>query len=156
VNLDMHQIIGVEALLRWNHPTRGLLQPSDFVSVAEDTGMIVELGRWVLHEACEQTARWQSADPHRMLSTAVNLSPRQLHDADLLDTVSAALRESGLPAGALTIEITEDLLLTDSAFAAQRLADLRRLGVRIALDDFGTGYSSLAYLRQLPIDILKI
>jgi diguanylate cyclase (GGDEF)-like protein/PAS domain S-box-containing protein len=156
VNLETARIVGVEALIRWEHPERGLLRPAEFVSVAEDTGLIVPLGKWVLGEACAQAARWQRADAGRMLSVAVNLSPRQLKDPQLLDAVSTALADAKLSPTALTIEITEDLLLDDSALARTRLAQLRGLGIRVAVDDFGTGYSSLSYLREFPLDVLKI
>jgi diguanylate cyclase (GGDEF)-like protein/PAS domain S-box-containing protein len=156
VNLDTHRIVGVEALVRWHHPQRGLLLPAEFISVAEETGLIVPLGRWILAEACRQAARWQSADPGQLLSIGVNLSPRQLHDSELVASAAAALSDAGLSASALTIEITENLLLGDSTLAEARLAQLRAMGIRIAVDDFGTGYSSLAYLRRLPVDILKI
>jgi diguanylate cyclase (GGDEF)-like protein/PAS domain S-box-containing protein len=156
VNLDTQRIVGVEALVRWHHPERGLLLPAEFIPVAEETGLIVPIGRWILAEACRQAAQWQSADPAHLISIGVNLSPRQLHDTELVEAAAAALVDAGLAASALTIEITENLLLGDSSLAEARLAQLRAMGIRIAVDDFGTGYSSLAYLRRLPVDILKI
>ena len=156
VNLDTGRIVGVEALLRWRHPERGLLLPAEFVSVAEDTGLIVPIGRWILETACAQAARWRPADPAQLLSVGVNLSPRQLHDAELVQAAADALARAGLPPAALTFEITENLLLIESSLAEQRLAQLRALGIRVAVDDFGTGYSSLAYLRRFPVDVLKI
>jgi diguanylate cyclase (GGDEF)-like protein/PAS domain S-box-containing protein len=156
VNLETRRVVGVEALVRWQHPIRGLLPPAEFIPIAEETGLIVALGRWILETACAQAAAWQPADPAALLSIAVNLSPRQLHDPDLIGFATRCLRDSGLPPSALTIEITENLLLTDSALAGARLDQLRALGVQVAVDDFGTGYSSLAYLRRYPVDILKI
>jgi diguanylate cyclase (GGDEF)-like protein/PAS domain S-box-containing protein len=156
VNLDTRCIVGVEALLRWRHPERGLLAPGEFVGVAEETGLIVPIGRWVLETAIAQAARWQPADPGQLLSVGVNLSPRQLYDDEFFATALAALKRAGLPPAALTIEITENLLLGDSSLAEERLAELRAQGIRIAVDDFGTGYSSLAYLRRFPVDVLKI
>jgi diguanylate cyclase (GGDEF)-like protein len=147
--------VGVEALVRWNHPQRGLISPETFIPIAEETGMIVELGRWVLRESCRQVAAWRSTtDPQ--LGLSVNVSGRQLMDGQLADDVSAVLAETGLPPGALTLELTETVLMDDPADSQQRLSELKRLGVRLAIDDFGTGYSSLAYLRQFPVDELKI
>jgi diguanylate cyclase len=123
--------------------------------VAEDTGLIVPLGRWVIEQATVDAAAWQPASG-RPLSIAVNLSPRQLHDPELVEFAAKALDHAGLPAGALIIEITENLLLKDAELARSRLAALRALGIQVAVDDFGTGYSSLAYLDRYPVDILKI
>ncbi|MFL6240866.1 MAG: putative bifunctional diguanylate cyclase/phosphodiesterase [Actinomycetes bacterium] len=156
VNLDTHGIVGVEALLRWRHPDRGLLAPAEFVSVAEETGLIVPIGRWIVETAIAHVARWQPGDPGQLLSVGVNLSPRQLYDDAFFTTALSALARAGLPPAALTIEITENLLLADSTLAEERLAELRAHGIRIAVDDFGTGYSSLAYLRRFPVDVLKI
>jgi diguanylate cyclase (GGDEF)-like protein/PAS domain S-box-containing protein len=156
VNLETARIVGVEALVRWMHPERGLLLPAEFISVAEDTGLIVPLGAWVLTQACAQAAEWQSEDANRLLSIAINLSPRQLKDPQLLDVVSTALAAAGLSPNALTIEITEELLIDDDALTRMRLVQLRGLGIRVAVDDFGTGYSSLAYLREFPLDVLKV
>jgi EAL domain-containing protein (putative c-di-GMP-specific phosphodiesterase class I) len=128
----------------------------EFIDVAEETGLIVAIGRWVLQAACEQAARWRPADPAKLLSVCVNLSPRQLYDGELVKAAVNALTKAGLPPAALTVEITENLLLADSSLAAERLAQLRAVGVRVAVDDFGTGYSSLAYLRRFPVDVLKI
>jgi diguanylate cyclase (GGDEF)-like protein/PAS domain S-box-containing protein len=156
INLDTLSIVGVEALLRWRHPTRGLLGPAEFVDVAEETGLIVPIGRWVVDAAISQVAQWQPADPAQLLSVGVNVSPRQLHDEEFFRIAAVALRNADLPPAALTVEITENLLLGDSSWADERLAQLRGFGVRIAVDDFGTGYSSLAYLRRYPVDVLKI
>jgi diguanylate cyclase (GGDEF)-like protein len=155
VDLRSLEVVGVEALIRWQHPTRGLLPPAEFIDVAEDTGLVVPLGRWVIEKATQDAAHWQSASGRR-LSISVNLSPRQLHDPDLIDVAAKALEYAGLPAETLIIEITENLLLKDAELAQSRLGALRELGVKVAVDDFGTGYSSLAYLDRLPVDILKI
>jgi diguanylate cyclase (GGDEF)-like protein len=155
IDLETLTVVGVEALIRWQHPTRGLLPPAEFIDVAEDTGLIVPLGRWVLEQATMDAAVWQTTSG-RPLSIAVNLSPRQLHDPDLVQITANALARAGLNADTLIIEITENLLLKDAELARSRLAALRDLGVKVAVDDFGTGYSSLAYLDRYPVDILKI
>ncbi|MBB3082704.1 diguanylate cyclase (GGDEF)-like protein [Geodermatophilus sabuli] len=146
---------GYEALLRWHHPTRGLVPPVEFVPLAEEGGHIVEIGRWVLGEATRQAAAW-SAQAGRPVGIAVNLSPRQLADDDVVATVRDALAASGLPARQLTLEVTEGVLVRDVDQVVTQLLALRTTGVRIAIDDFGTGYSSLSYLRRLPADIVKI
>ncbi|MGY1669182.1 putative bifunctional diguanylate cyclase/phosphodiesterase [Geodermatophilus sp. SYSU D00710] len=155
VDLSDGRTTGYEALLRWYHPTRGLVPPAEFVPLAEQSGSIVEIGRWVLRQAVHQAAAW-TADSGRPLGMAVNLSPRQLADDDVVALVAGALADSGLPAAQLTLEITEGVLLRDVDEVVGRLAALRALGVRIAIDDFGTGYASLSYLRRLPADVLKI
>jgi diguanylate cyclase len=146
---------GYEALLRWHHPTRGLVPPVEFIPLAEEGGHIVEIGRWVLGEATRQAAAW-SAQAGRPIGIAVNLSPRQLADDDVVATVRDALAASGLPARQLTLEVTEGVLVRDVDQVVTQLLALRTTGVRIAIDDFGTGYSSLSYLRRLPADIVKI
>lgn len=153
VALDTGEIVGAEALLRWAHPRRGLVPPAEFIPLAEETGLIVPLGRWVLQQACRQAAAWPAA-----LTVSVNLSARQLKHESLVDDVAAALHDSGLAPQRLILEITESDLIEESALDAclERLLALKRLGVRLAIDDFGTGYSSLSYLRRLPVDILKI
>ena len=156
VALDSGEVVGVEALVRWQHPERGLVAPAEFIPLAEETGLIVPIGGWVLRRACEQTQRWRAQYPQHPLKVSVNLSARQLEAPDIVGEVSRALRDTGLPASALTLEITESLLMVDLPAAIDLLAQLRNLGVRLAIDDFGTGYSSLSYLEQLPIDILKI
>jgi diguanylate cyclase (GGDEF)-like protein/PAS domain S-box-containing protein len=156
VNLQDEQVVGFEALLRWQHPTLGAVGPDRFVPVAEESGEIVPIGRWVLAEATRTAARWQRAHPNRPLSMAVNISARQLAGGTLLRHVAEALSESGLAPSSLVLEVTETALVTDPAAVAERLAELRALGVRLALDDFGTGYSSLSYLRQFHVDVLKI
>ncbi len=157
VRLTDGELVGGEALLRWHHPDRGLIPPLQFIPLAEETGLIVPIGRWILAEACQQAARWQTARPSRKpLFVSVNLSARQLQDGRLLRDVVAALNDCGLPPELLKLEITETSLLHDSKAAVTMLDRLREHGVRIAMDDFGTGYSSLTNLRRLPIDILKI
>jgi diguanylate cyclase (GGDEF)-like protein/PAS domain S-box-containing protein len=143
-----------EALVRWNHPRRGLLGPGEFLPVAEETGLIVELSQQVLELACRQLASWRRDDP--TVRVAVNVSAQHLGAGRVTDDVFEALRRHGLPASALTVEVTEQTLIDSSAKAAVALSELRAAGARIAIDDFGTGYSSLAYLRELPVDILKI
>jgi diguanylate cyclase (GGDEF)-like protein len=155
VRLDTREIVGAEALIRWDHPERNLLPPAEFIDVAEDTGLIVQLGRWVVEQAVRDAAHLQAAAGRR-ISVSANLSPRQLHDPDLVAIVAATLHDAGLPADSLAIEITENLLMQDAELARSRIAALRSMGVRIAVDDFGTGYSSLAYLNRYPVDILKI
>jgi diguanylate cyclase (GGDEF)-like protein len=145
---------GIEALIRWRSPSRGVVQPDDFIPVLEETGLIVEIGRWVLERACAQGAVWREAG--YPLNMAVNVSARQLDSDEILTDVQTALSQSGLDPSALTIEITETTLMRNSAETARRLAAVKELGVRVAIDDFGTGYSSLAHLRQFPVDTLKI
>jgi EAL domain-containing protein (putative c-di-GMP-specific phosphodiesterase class I) len=149
-------IVGAEALVRWRHPLRGVLAPDQFLVVLEEMGLMEPVGEWILNQACRQAYEWQSIDNYRALSMAVNLSAPEMYSADLIGRVERALEESGLPGELLVIEITERVMMTDSERAIRRLDELRKLGVRIAVDDFGTGYSSLAYLREFPIDILKI
>ena len=153
-DLNNIRIRGVEALLRWHHPTRGVISPDNFIPVLEDSGMIVDVGRWVLNEACAQATVW-----HRQgfrTSMSVNVSMRQLETDSLVDDVSAALAVSGLESSSLVIEVTESTLMKDANATVARLRRLKDIGVMIAIDDFGTGYSSLAYLRQFPVDVLKI
>jgi len=145
---------GVEALLRWNRRSRGVVQPDDFIPLLEETGLIVEVGKWVLEEACRQGARWRR-DGHEV-SIAVNVSARQLESDEFIADVSEALASSGLEASGLTLEITETTLMRDPEETARRLRAIKELGVRIAIDDFGTGYSSFAHLQRFPLDALKI
>lgn len=153
VNLETGRVTGVEALVRWNHPERGLLFPDMFIPAAEQSGQIVALGRWVLPTACRQMRRWHDESKGSKPTISVNLSPRELEEPDIIDEVRRALTESGLDAQYLVVEITENVMLQPYT---QVLHQLKELGIRIALDDFGTGYSSLAYLHRLPIDIVKI
>jgi len=145
---------GVEALLRWTRPSRGVVQPNDFIPLLEETGLIVDVGRWVLEEACRQGARWR-AEGHA-IGMAVNVSARQLETDDFIADVRNALAGSEIEAGALTLEITETTLMRDPEETARRLRAIKELGVRIAIDDFGTGYSSFAHLQRFPLDALKI
>ena len=154
VDLLTESIVGAEALIRWRHPTRGIVPPLDFIPIAEASELIVPIGRWVLEEACRQAVRWHEMG--HTLGISVNVSARQLDRDDLIDDVRNALEHSGLEPTALTLEVTETMLMRDADATAKRLASLKELGVRIAIDDFGTGYSSLAYLSQFPVDALKI
>jgi diguanylate cyclase (GGDEF)-like protein/PAS domain S-box-containing protein len=157
VGVDDHRLIGVEALVRWNHPTRGCLPPDRFIPLAEDTGLITEVGTWVLREATSTVARWQHAIPGaRRLRLSVNVSARQLHDRHFGPLVRSALERSGLEPGDLTLEVTETALLSDTETVATKLAELRAIGVRVSIDDFGTGYSSLSHLQALEVDEVKI
>jgi EAL domain-containing protein (putative c-di-GMP-specific phosphodiesterase class I) len=151
VDTSTEQLIGFEALLRWHHPERGLVSPEDFIPLAEETGLIVPIGEWVLRQACKDAANWPS-----QIRVAVNLSPLQFRSQTLAHTVVSALTESGLSAFRLELEITESVLLIDSEAALATLHHIRSLGVRIAMDDFGIGYSSLSYLRLFPFDKIKI
>ncbi len=155
VDLRTGEVAGFEALVRWRHPVRGMVPPLEFIGVAEATGLIAPLGRWVLAEACRQAVAW-GAGPDRPLKMAVNVSVRQFDAGDLADTVAEVLAETGLPAGQLCLEMTESVLLTDTDENLARIVRLKALGVLLAMDDFGTGYSSLAYLRRFPMDVLKI
>ncbi len=145
---------GVEALIRWKHPVRGVVQPNDFIPLLEETGLITEVGKWVLEEACSQGATWRAAG--YQLGMAVNVSGRQLDTDQLIVDIEGALSHSELDPGALTIEITETTLMRNIEDTIRRLTEIKALGVRIAIDDFGTGYSSLAHLQQFPVDALKI
>jgi diguanylate cyclase (GGDEF)-like protein/PAS domain S-box-containing protein len=157
VSLQSGEVTGAEALVRWQHPTRGLLAPLEFIPLAEETGLIVPLGAWILRQACRQLAEWQAlrggGEPFVM---SVNLSSRQLVRDVIADEVAAAVDESGIRASWLVLEVTETVLMADPVVAATALAHIRDLGVRVALDDFGSGYSSLSHLRRFPIDIVKI
>ena len=158
VELQTCRITGVEALVRWKHPGRGLMQPMDFIPLAEETGLIVPIGQWVLETACAELRRIQDGLSGAVppMSVAVNVSSRQLQAPGFITEVTRALRSSGLPAERLVIEITESVLLHDMETVVGTLAALRALGIRVSIDDFGTGYSSLGYLRRLPVDIVKI
>jgi EAL domain-containing protein (putative c-di-GMP-specific phosphodiesterase class I) len=151
VDLQDNVIVGMEALVRWRHLERGMLSPAEFIPVAEETGLIVPLGEWVLRQACSDAAKWP-AD----VKLAANLSPAQFKDRNLMQVVIAALAASGLSPRRLELEITEELLLQDDDNTLARLHQLRELGVQIVMDDFGTGYSSLNYLRRFPLDKIKI
>ncbi|MGH2722352.1 MAG: putative bifunctional diguanylate cyclase/phosphodiesterase [Actinomycetota bacterium] len=149
--------IGMEALVRWAHPTRGLVPPGSFVPLAEETGLVVPIGWWVLQEACRQTAVWQKQYAWAAeLRICVNLAMNQLHEPEVVEEVARALEASGLAPSALVLELTESGLMRDPEWTIARLEDLKRLGIRLAVDDFGTGYSSLTYLQRFPIDIIKV
>jgi diguanylate cyclase (GGDEF)-like protein/PAS domain S-box-containing protein len=157
VTLENRRVVGLEALVRWDHPERGIISPGRFIPLAEETGLIAPIGRYVLREACRQLACWRARVPGAdQLTVSVNLSMRQLLVGDVVEDVRRALLDAGLPAPALTLELTESSLATDAEQAIEALRRLKSLGVRLAIDDFGTGYSSLAYLHRFPVDILKI
>jgi EAL domain-containing protein (putative c-di-GMP-specific phosphodiesterase class I) len=157
VSLRDDMIVGAEALLRWEHPERGAIPPSEFIPIAEETGLIESIGARVLDEACRQAARWHAAIPDRVpMGISVNLSPVQIANATLPDTVAMALRAADLDPSTLSLEITESVLLGETSRLSETLTRLRKLGVNLVLDDFGTGYSSLGYLNRLPLDALKI
>jgi diguanylate cyclase (GGDEF)-like protein len=154
VSFEHSRVIGVEALIRWNHPELGLLFPADFVTVAEATGLIGPLGEWALREACAQVKVWR--DRGLMLHASCNLSVRQIQQLDFVETIGSILEETRLPAGALELEITESIAMQSDDDTIEKLRAVKRLGVRISIDDFGTGYSSLSALRLFPVDSLKI
>jgi EAL domain-containing protein (putative c-di-GMP-specific phosphodiesterase class I) len=157
VNALTGQLIAAEALVRWNHPTRGLLAPIEFIQVAEDTGLIVPLGGQVLRAATNQAQEWRRSGVVDVdFYVSVNLSAHQLQESDLVKSVARALEDSGLPPEGLVLEVTESALIENRAITVPRLLALRSLGVRLAIDDFGTGYSSLSYLADLPINFVKI
>jgi diguanylate cyclase (GGDEF)-like protein len=151
LDLSSNEVRGLEALIRWNHPKRGQIAPIEFIPLAEETGLIVQIGEWVLRQACAEAMRWPDH-----VEIAVNVSPIQFKNAGLVKTVFSALTAAGLPAKRLELEITETILLQDSADTLATLHQLRALGVRIAMDDFGTGYASLSYFRSFPFDKIKI
>jgi EAL domain-containing protein (putative c-di-GMP-specific phosphodiesterase class I) len=157
VNLADGQVVGHEALVRWAHPTRGLLGPDEFISIAEESGLIVPLGAWVVREACRQAKRFQMLDTRwSRLSMSVNLSGGQLGQADLVELIASSLRDADLKSEHLQLEMTESVLMDDAATTIKILETLKGLGVHLGVDDFGTGFSSLAYLRRFPVDTLKI
>jgi diguanylate cyclase (GGDEF)-like protein/PAS domain S-box-containing protein len=156
VELETGRVVGFEALVRWEHPTRGLLQPGAFVPLAEETGLIVPIGLWVLETACAQAVAWRDSAEHERVSISVNLSPRQLAEPSLPADVARILERTGLPGDALWLEITEYMLMVDAESARSALDALRALGVHLSVDDFGTGYSSLGYLKHFPVEALKI
>ena len=155
VDLATERVVGMEALVRWWHPDRGLLPPDVFVPLAEETGLILPIGRWVLEEACRQARAWPGG-PDLAPVISVNLSPRQFQEPALVEVVATALQASDLTPDRLRLEITESAMMADADVSAETLQRLRDLGVRIAIDDFGTGYSSLGYLQRFPVDLLKV
>jgi len=164
VQLATGAVVGCEALVRWDDPERGMISPGEFIPFAEESGLIVQLGAWVIREACQQAANWRTRNdastashdglPAFMIS--VNLSARQFQQPDLVDMIATVLAETGLPAEQLMVELTETVVMDDAESSVERLKRLKQLGVQIAIDDFGTGYSSLAYLRRFPVDVIKI
>ncbi len=157
VRLHDGSVAGIEALVRWHHPTRGFVQPAQFIPLAEEMGLIVDLGRWVLRESCHHAARLRATgEADSDFTIAVNLSVKQLQHPEIIGDVRSALEDSGIEPGMLVLEITETVLMADYELASRRLQELKTLGVRIAMDDFGTGYSSLSYLSRFPVDILKM
>lgn len=155
INLHSGKIVGVEALIRWQHPKQGLLLPAKFVAIAEDCGLILPIGRWVLREACLQVMAWRQAGLPP-ITVAVNTSSLEFRDMDFFENLRATLEHSGLEPCNLELELTESILMHNAEFTDTLLHTLAGLGVKLAIDDFGTGYSSLSYLRQFPIDTLKI
>jgi predicted signal transduction protein with EAL and GGDEF domain len=151
LQLEGNRLVGCEALIRWNHPERGMISPLDFIPLAEEIGLIVPIGEWVMRQACRDAMTWPTP-----LTVAVNVSPAQFKSERLVEMVMSALAASGLPATRLEVEITEGVLLQENAKTLQTLHRLRELGVRVSMDDFGTGYSSLSYLRSFPFDKIKI
>jgi EAL domain-containing protein (putative c-di-GMP-specific phosphodiesterase class I) len=157
VDLETRTVSGLETLVRWDHPRRGRIAPSDFIPIAEQSGLIVAIGRWVLLHACAHARHWSRSLPQLVpVTVTVNLSARQLGDEQLLDDVANALRVAGLRRDQLVLELTESTLLANSEETVGILTSLKSLGVRLAIDDFGTGYSSLSYLHRFPVDVLKI
>jgi EAL domain-containing protein (putative c-di-GMP-specific phosphodiesterase class I) len=150
ISLLTDELAGVEALVRWRHPERGLVPPVEFIGIAEETGLILQLGEWVLRTAAHQASRWED------LQVSVNISPAQFRQPDLVQVVQSALRDSGLAPDRLELEITESVLIQQPDAAAKLLDDLKKLGVRVAMDDFGTGYSSLSYLQRFQFDKIKV
>ncbi|HYM55468.1 MAG TPA: EAL domain-containing protein [Solirubrobacteraceae bacterium] len=153
-DLPSHEVVGVEALIRWRHPTRGIVDPESFIPLAEETGLIAPIGRWVLDRACRQAAAW-AAEGHG-IGIAVNVSAYQLGRRGFAEDVRRALQSSGIESSSLTLELTETTLMRDVPAACERLQEIKLLGVRVAIDDFGTGYASLSYLQRMPVDVLKI
>lgn len=155
VDLKTGQISGLEALVRWEHPMEGLIPPAAFIPLAEESGLILPLGRWVLHQACLQIKAWQSQRLHR-IAVAVNLSSKQFLNDRIIDDVKDALKSAGLGPGCLEVELTESLAMSNPELSARYMAQLREMGVSVSIDDFGTGYSSLSHLKKLPFDKVKI
>jgi EAL domain-containing protein (putative c-di-GMP-specific phosphodiesterase class I) len=155
VDLRSGRIFGVEALIRWRHPEHGMVPPPRFIGLAEESGMIVAIGEWVLRTACRQARLWLDAgfDP---LTVSVNVSARQFEEKHLVERIASALRDTGLPPGALELEVTESLLMRDLQQAIARMRELKDMGISLSIDDFGTGYSSLSALKSFPISTLKI
>ncbi|MFT3744250.1 MAG: EAL domain-containing protein [Pyrinomonadaceae bacterium] len=157
VSLDNERVVGFEALIRWHHPERGTIAPGDFIPIAEETGMILPIGKWVLNESCRQMSEWKRQFPdHGPMVMSVNLSAKQFEQADLVEEVARILRDTGLDPDSLKLEITESVIMSHADEAIRTVRQLREMGVRVSIDDFGTGYSSLSYLHRFPIDTLKV
>jgi EAL domain-containing protein (putative c-di-GMP-specific phosphodiesterase class I) len=156
MDLSTLEVVGVAALVRWRHPERGVVGPLDFIPVAEETGAIIALGRWVLEEACRQSLAWDVLEPRRPITMNVNVSGRQVAEPGYVAEVAQVLVESGIDPSRLVLEFTEGVLMKDTDATLATMRALKALGVRLAIDDFGTGYSSLSYVRRFPIDVLKI
>ena len=156
VDLETGEIREVEALIRWNSPEHGQISPGRFIPVAEETGLILQIGPWVLREACRQVVYWNTQRPGDALVVSVNVSGRQLQEPALVETVAEALRDTGLDASCLKLELTESVVMEDAEQTIETLGQLKALGVQLAIDDFGTGYSSLSYLKCFPVDVLKV
>jgi EAL domain-containing protein (putative c-di-GMP-specific phosphodiesterase class I) len=154
--LESGMVAGFEALVRWEHPRRGRIPPLEFIPIAEDSGLILELGSWILHEACRACASWDTCTAGSDVSITVNVSGREIREPAYVEHVRSALRESGLAPHRLILEVTENVLVGNDSTTIDRLCDLKALGVLLAIDDFGTGYSSLSQLKRFPIDTLKI
>jgi EAL domain-containing protein (putative c-di-GMP-specific phosphodiesterase class I) len=154
--LSSGRIRGFEALLRWDHPAQGVVSPVEFIPIAEETGLILPMGRWILEEACRELRAWQRARKQPDLFVAVNLSVKQFSQPDLAEQVRQVLRSTGVKASSLRLEITETVIVQKTELATRTLRELKELGVKVYMDDFGTGYSSLSYLHRLPLDALKI
>ena len=155
INVKTGQIVGMEALVRWRHPKSGIVSPTEFIPLAEETGLIIPIGEWVLRTACTQGKAWQD-EGFGQLCISVNLSPRQFQQPNLLETISGIIRETDIDSNCLELEITESSIMQNTNEAVKTLSELKKLGVKISIDDFGTGYSSLGYLKRLPLDVLKI
>jgi EAL domain-containing protein (putative c-di-GMP-specific phosphodiesterase class I) len=156
IDLRTGELLAVEALVRWEHPEKGLLNAGVFITVAEESGLIVDLGRWVLAEACHQRAEWRKAHPWLDFTVRINMSPAQLTSRNIVGLVDENLRANELPGRFVCFEITEHAVMADVEHSVARLHELKALGVTLAIDDFGTGFSSMAQLKRLPVDILKI
>jgi len=155
VGLKTGKVVGMEALIRWNNPTLGFVSPQDFIPLAEETGLIISIGGWILKTACQQAADWQKAGYENLLMS-VNLSARQLADDDLITFISSVLKETGLSPNNLELELTESMIMEDTDKTLTILHNIKSLGIKLSVDDFGTGYSSLSYLKKLPVNTLKI
>jgi EAL domain-containing protein (putative c-di-GMP-specific phosphodiesterase class I) len=155
IDLRSGEIIAAEALVRWDHPEFGLLLPEKFIPIADETGYIIEIGKWVLYEACRQAKSWHDIG-YKSISIAVNISAIELDQTQLINHVAGVLHTTGLDPNRLELEITESVMMQDAEASIRTLHELKQMGIRIAVDDFGTGYSSLSYLRRLPIDTIKI